>query len=161
MPSPYPKPHRGRGKRPAEELEASDHAPVPALPRGLNWPERRRNWWRAVWRSPVATKWDADLDFEAVLRLGRLYELPEPSAAVLAQIARLENDLLLNPASRQRAYVTLPRQQPASAAGQRAASPRSSARERVRAIDPSLSALTAADFDPDDVPYHLLGREKP
>ena len=152
MPSPYPKPARGRGKRPVEELTEQSAATVPPLPRGLNWSERRRKWWSAVWKSPVATKWDSDLDFEAVLRLGRLYEITDPSAAVLAQIARLEADLLLNPASRQKAYVTLPvKPQP----GARAATGRPSARERLQAVDPraalletnGLPRLTAEDFE--------------
>ncbi len=132
MPSPYPKPARGRGKRPAEELVDQADVAVPALPRGLNWSDRRRKWWSAVWKSPVASKWDPDLDFEAVLRLGRLYEIVDPSAAVLAQIARLESDLLLNPSARQRAYVTLPAKSPPEV---RAAT-RPSARERLAAVDP-------------------------
>ena len=168
MPSPYPKPHRGRGKRPNEELVADDDAPVPALPRGLNWSDRRRKWWRAVWKSPVATKWDPDLDFEAVLRLGHLYEITDPSAAVLAQIARLENDLLLNPAARQKAYVTLPK-----AATERTAQRRPSAQQRLAAVDAAdprarlaamrrrnpavdgLPTLSAEDFDDDDPPRHI------
>lgn len=143
MPSPYPKPARGRGKRPGEELTADPDAEVPPLPRGLDWPERRRKWWKAVWKSPVAAKWDRDLDFEPVLRLGRLYEVDDPSAAVLAQIARLENDLLLNPASRAKAYVALPPKVAPAAEPPR----RPSARERLAAVDPR-DALETDMFPP-------------
>ena len=70
--------------------------------------------------------------------------------------------MLLNPASRQKAYVTLPRQQPAAGdRPSRVLTARPSAQELLRAVDRSLPTLTAADFDPNEVPYHLLDREKP
>ena len=116
MPSPYRKPRAQRrgGYDTSRELERPQRKapPIPVT----SWPAPVKRWWRGVWANPVAGEWDPVADLPAVRRLGDLYALqagPEPlSAATLAQIIKLEQELLLTPAARKRAYVRLPDEEP-------------------------------------------------
>ena len=116
MPSPYRKPYAQRrgGYDTSRELERPQRkAPPIPVP---TWPPAVKRWWRGVWTNPVAGEWDRVADLPAVRRLGDLYALQagdDPlSAATLAQIIKLEQELLLTPAARKRAYVRLPDEEP-------------------------------------------------
>ncbi len=116
MPSPYRKPRalRRNGYDSSRELERPDRkAPPVPVP---TWPAAVKRWWRGIWMNPVASEWDPVADLPAVQRLGTLYAACSgavaPSAATLAQIVKLEQELLLTPAARKRAYVRLPDDEP-------------------------------------------------
>lgn len=147
MGSPIPKPERQRRRRNGRR-ETSPKAQgrrAPRLPTGCGWPKPWRDWWRSVWSHPLAEMWSEALDYPAVFRLGCLYqsleELDEPSAALLAQVARLEAELGLTPAARRRMYLSLGRKdddRPAS--GPTPADEVGLARSRrLRAVDPALA----------------------
>lgn len=112
MPSPIRKPtgtRRGAYGGP-RELSAPK-VPVPPVP-DHGWPDEVVAWWSAVWSSPVASEWDPVVDLVVVTRLGDLYAATfgaAPNAALVAQVTRLESELLLTPSARKRAYVALPR----------------------------------------------------
>jgi hypothetical protein len=151
--STIPNPDRRRRGNPQDRvLPATPALPIPKLPAGCGWPARQRAWWKSVWSSPLAAEWDPVLDFEAVFRLGSLYIATEKrpaSAAVLAQMARLESELGLSPAARKRMYVRLPR---------RNASPVPDDRwERLRVTDPypnpNGSRPRLRDVDPSEIEH--------
>ena len=112
MPSPYRKPRAQRrgGYDQSRELEPPARK-APSVPVST-WPAEVKRWWRGIWTTGVAGEWDRVADLPSVRRLGDLYALQasgEPlTAAVLAQIVKLEQELLLTPAARKRAYVRLP-----------------------------------------------------
>jgi hypothetical protein len=101
-------------------MEAPNREAPPLPPGSDHWPDHVKDWWTVIWQHPVAEEWDTTADAATVARLGSLYAAnTKPNAAMLAQIAKLEGELLLTPASRKRAYVRLPdeesdRQSPAS-----------------------------------------------
>ena len=110
---------------------AARHTPPP-LPAGTVWPSWLAKWWSDVWTSPLTVDWDATLDTPAVARLAGLYlrlsEDAEPTAAVLAQPARLESELGLTPASRKRQHVQARPETPFTSTGQ-------PARRRLKVTD--------------------------
>ena len=122
MPSPYRKPnahgHRRRGLDDRRELDTPKRK-APPLPRGNTWPPHIRKWWREVWVHPVSEDWDSVADFAVVARLATMYASiaagSDLTAAMLAQVVRLETELLLTPAARKRAYVRLPAGEPKGA----------------------------------------------
>jgi hypothetical protein len=159
--SPYRKPnaHRRGGRDIRHELARPDRTKAPAAPKGIEWPAPIRRWWRTIWLHPVAVEWDEVADFQAVARLAGLYAdqaegLPM-TAAMLAQVARLESELGLTPAARRRQYTRLPdRAKPEAAEpGDDTVIPLGRPR-RVRAFDPAL-----VDGVPATDPRLMLGKD--
>lgn len=113
MPSPYKKTvtHRRGGYTAARELQRPARTKAPPVP-VTNWPAPVKRWWRAVWVHPVSEEWDVVADLPAVARLGSMYAEARSgkplTAALMAQMVRLETELLLTPAARKRADVRLP-----------------------------------------------------
>jgi len=110
MPSPYEDPDAGRRDRgrPSVTMRTAK-TKAPALPDACAWPADLREWWSTVWCSTLTADWDERLDFRPVYRLGELYlstdGADDVSAAVLAQVTRLESELGLTPAARKRQHV--------------------------------------------------------
>lgn len=111
MPGPLPKDPaiRARQNKPSTHAklsaESGNSRRVPPLPKvdGVEWNKLTRQWWRDVWRSPMATQF-LESDGQAVLRLARLvndfWQKPNPK---LAGEIRLEQAMFgLTPLDRRR-----------------------------------------------------------
>lgn len=142
MPSPYRKPQaiRRNGRDDRRELRAPERdAPKVPVP---SWPAAVKRWWKEVWAHPVASEWDPVTDAQLVRRLGDMYAAQAAgplTAAMLAQLVRIETELLLTPAARKRAYVRIPsepeRQADAEAAAAREVAEYRRMTKRHRLVD--------------------------
>jgi hypothetical protein len=139
VPSPYRDPEalRRRGGAGFAELTAPTRKAPPCPV--AEWPAEVKTWWDAVWRHPVSGAWSVVADAQAVRRLGDLYAAVERAEvmtpAALAQIVKLETELLLTPAARHRQHVRLPLEgAPPAPAPQRSRRP--SARDRLTVVEP-------------------------
>jgi hypothetical protein len=117
---PLPKPPALRRRRnrvlgavvlPAEGRQG----PIPRLPTRKTsegetrpWHPRTRRWWRDVWRSPMATQYDALAVYD-LLALAELMDQfwREPTARLAAEISRCGQGYGLTPADRARLHWTI------------------------------------------------------
>jgi hypothetical protein len=106
---PYRDPDALRRARDAPLRLGAPRETAPPLPAGTDWPAWLTAWWSGAWCSPLTADWSEALDLPAVARLGALYlrlaDDPEPNAALLAQVVKLETELGLSPASRRRQHI--------------------------------------------------------
>jgi hypothetical protein len=120
MSGPLPKPPALRRRRnrvigaavlPAEGRQG----PIPRLPtrkasegETRPWHPLTRRWWRDVWRSPMATQYDA-LDEYGLLALAELIDQfwCNPTARLSAEIGRAQQGYGLTPADRARLHWTI------------------------------------------------------
>jgi hypothetical protein len=68
-------------------------------PARATWSKPTRDWWAAIWRSPMASQW-LESDVFELLYLGDLMELPKKSAEHYAEIRQLKDRFGLNPKAR-------------------------------------------------------------
>lgn len=101
--------HR-RGGRDDRSVLVPPTMRAPSIPKDVDWPDSVQAWWRGIWRTPAAGEWDRSVDLQTVKRLGDIYAAldRDATAALHAQAARLESELLLSPAARKRANFRLP-----------------------------------------------------
>jgi hypothetical protein len=76
-------------------------------PPRTTWSKPTKDWWAAIWRSPMATQW-LESDVFELLYLGDLMELPKKSAEHYAEIRQLKDRFGLNPKARRGAHVARP-----------------------------------------------------
>lgn len=87
--------------------------PLPARPDGERWHANVTTWWRAVWRSPLATLYDASDQHGGLLRYALLLHefWSGPSTkdllAIAAELRHLGDSLGLTPVSRYRLRLDL------------------------------------------------------
>src|SRR4051812_14288629 len=70
---------------------------APACP--PKWSKATKDWWKIIWRSPMATVW-LESDIPALTLLGDLRNMAEPTAAILGEIRQIEDRFGLSPKSR-------------------------------------------------------------
>jgi hypothetical protein len=79
--------------------------PVPELPeRPGGWLPSTRDWWRRIWKSPMATEW-IEADHDTLLRLAYMVDAEargQGGTVLYREIRLLESSFGLNPASRVR-----------------------------------------------------------
>lgn len=63
------------------------------------WEDTTKEWWKIIWRSPMATVW-IESDIPALIRLGWLLEHPKPTALIVGEIRQIEDRFGLSPKSR-------------------------------------------------------------
>jgi hypothetical protein len=71
------------------------------------WSKPTKDWWAAIWRSPMATQW-LESDVFELLYLGDLMELPKKSAEHYAEIRQLKDRFGLNPKARRALMWNVP-----------------------------------------------------
>lgn len=71
--------------------------PAPKCPPA--WSKETKEWWKVIWRSPMATVW-LESDIPALIRLGNLLELPKQTALIVGEIRQIEDRFGLSPKSR-------------------------------------------------------------
>jgi len=151
--APPPKPPGARVRRNLSQSTwkqlpaAGREGPAPRLPaRKPGWLKSTRDWWRSIWASPMATVW-LDSDYWSLVRLAQLVEMTnrgEATAAILAEISKLEEKFGLSPKARRtlqweisRALEAVPDLEDATVAAGDAAP--KGVRARLRAVDPLAS----------------------
>lgn len=88
----------------AEQAERKRAPSLPKRPEGeSDWRPETRSWWRAVWRSPMATEY-LDADIPALHRLAVLIDKfwGAPSTALAAEIRLQQQAFGLTPLDRRR-----------------------------------------------------------
>lgn len=102
-----------------------------------DWLDSTREWWVAIWASPMATAW-LPADYSGLLRLARLKDQDDrgeaPATALLA-IQALEDRYGLSPKARQQLHWQI--EQPTPEPETRARPQRGG--RRLRAVDPSAA----------------------
>ena len=87
------------------ELAAPDRPKVPKLPNpdGREWHKLTRDWWRDVWRSPMASEY-LDADIPGLARLALMIDEfnNNPDSKILAEIRLQETRFGLSPLDRSR-----------------------------------------------------------
>lgn len=63
------------------------------------WSKKTKDWWKVIWRSPMATLW-LESDVPALIRLGDLLEIPKQTALIVGEIRQIEDRFGLSPKSR-------------------------------------------------------------
>lgn len=131
---------RNQGQQQWRQLDASGcTAKAPALPaKKPAWLKLTRDWWAAIWASPMANAW-LPSDVPTLVRLARIIEAinrdEDGSAGLLAEARQLEDRFGLSPLSRRRLQWEVAQggrqDQPAGAP---APAPSSQPRERLRAV---------------------------
>lgn len=112
MPGPAPKPaalRQRRNKAPTRAiltagLQNIEDAPkLPRCPNEGRWHKMARQWWAAVWTSPMSSEF-LDGDIPALFRLVVLVDAfwKEPNIKIGAEIRMLEREFGLTPLSRRR-----------------------------------------------------------
>lgn len=106
-----PKPPGARMRRNADQpkwrqLDATAPKPkAPTLPtKKPAWLKLTRDWWAAIWASPMATVW-LPSDIPTLVRLARIVEADnrgDAAAGMLAEARQLEDRFGLSPLSRRR-----------------------------------------------------------
>ena len=106
MPVP-PKPagqRRNRNPKVAGEWAVLDEpysGPIPALPKLADkWTDDSRRWWRAIWRTPMATQWLDDVGSLAILAFIR-QRLLDGDMRLLSEVRQWSDDFGLTPKGRQ------------------------------------------------------------
>ena len=106
MPVP-PKPagqRRNRNRKQAGEWVVLDEAysgSIPRLPRIDQWSADTLRWWKAIWRTPMATQWiESDIGALAVLAFVR-QRLLDGDMRLLREVRQLMDDFGLTPKGRQ------------------------------------------------------------
>jgi len=144
MPGPPPKPASQRRHRvppPANTLKlprAGRKGKPPAFPSG-ELSDYDAKVWADLWRTPMAVAWELDNNLRTVARYLRVMRAAEDAldggeinAAALAEVRQLEDRLGLTPMARLRLRWEIDGSD--EVAAKRA--PRSSARSRLKAVDP-------------------------
>lgn len=160
MTSSIPKPgaHRRRGYN-ATRFAENAREKAPPLPRGIELPARQKARWAALWTHDIASDWDEVADFDTVLRyvtLSAKVDTGKVTAAEHSQLARLESELGLTPAARQRRYVELRR-----ADEPEAKRPGRSPRERFVLTDPDTRRVAAVDPNDLDERFRRVRANRP
>lgn len=86
-------------------LATAKAAVAPAAPE--HWSDRRKKWWRAIWRSPMAALW-IESDVFNLLDLGDLMEKPTKTGDIHAEIRQMRTHYGLTPASRKSLFWDVP-----------------------------------------------------
>lgn len=68
-------------------------------PAPTRWSKKTKDWWKLIWRSPMATQW-IESDVPELEYLGDLMELEKKSAEHYAEIRQLKDRFGLNPKAR-------------------------------------------------------------
>lgn len=140
MPGPVPKPKDERRRRnaPVHEwviLSEPRRGRAPAL-EGRNWTDQTKDWWKAIWKTPMATQWQKG-DIPSLMDLARIKQAFWNGEYKLAsEIRQREDRFGLTPKGRRdlrwiiteedadRAGMDLPGDQPIASV------------RRLRAVDP-------------------------
>jgi hypothetical protein len=88
-----------------KHLAAARPATPPPAPE--HWSDWRKEWWRAIWRSPMAVLW-IESDVFNLLDLGEIMELPKKSAEHYGEIRQKLSHYGLTPASRKTLFWDVP-----------------------------------------------------
>jgi len=146
--APAPKPPGTRVRRNTDQpqwrsLTSDGKAKAPALPsKTPTWLKPTRDWWQAIWDSPMATAW-LPSDVPVLVRLARIVDLDnrgESTAATLSEARQLEDRFGLSPRARRLLQwdVTAAAQRQATSEGDDEPSEvlpaQSDARRRLRAV---------------------------
>lgn len=84
-------------------LYEREDASAPDMPKGRRWVQQTKEWWRDVWKSPMATEF-LQADWHALYRLAVLVDMfwREPSVQLSKQIMSEEARFGLTPLDRRR-----------------------------------------------------------
>ncbi|MCA1707904.1 MAG: hypothetical protein LC808_33365 [Actinobacteria bacterium] len=112
MPTP-PKPahlRRNRNRKQGGEwvfLEQPYEGPIPELPPIYKWSEDTMRWWKAIWRTPMATQWlEGDVGALSIVALVRQRFL-DGETRLAREVRQSMDDFGLTPKGRQlRRWVT-------------------------------------------------------
>lgn len=148
-----PKPPGQRRRRNAEQAQwralpfEGRRGRPPALPRKRPaWLKLTRDWWGAIWASPMATAW-LPSDVPTLYRLARIMEADnrgEATASLLAEARQLEDRFGLSPMARRRLQWEVANAggrsgDPEGTPGPGRRAPLADVR-RLRAVDPAAAA---------------------
>ncbi len=145
---PAPKPADQRRNRSAKRdgdwvtLPAEGHrGAIPSLPRGLGITKTTREWWKAIWRTPMATQWTAG-DVPALTELAVLRErLVVDGKVSVAPEVRLRSDQFgLTPKGRQERRWIITDEDAVRAGIPDELEKRRSRARRMKATDPKAAA---------------------
>ncbi len=148
MPGPAPKPADQRRRRNAPTANtlklprAGRKGKPPAFPGELN--DYDAAVWADLWHTPMAVAWELDNHIRTVARYLRVMRAAENAladgdinAAALAEVRQLEDRLGLTPMARLRLRWEIDDSDDVAA---KRSAPRSSARSRLKAVDPVVVA---------------------